>query len=73
MPVIDCSRPTVLHQGLTLKKSTVNIEPGEGALFCNQFAGGDKVVGVFKNATNYITLLQTTELYKEIRVLLMLH
>ena len=28
-PIIDLSRPSILHQGLTLKNSTVNIEPLE--------------------------------------------
>ena len=56
-PVLDCSRPTILHQGLTLKNSTVNVEPLEGVLFSNQFGeetGRD--VAVFKNQTSYITL-----------------
>ena len=56
-PVIDCSRPTIIHQGLTLKNSVVNIEPLEGLLFSNQFgAEVDRVVSVFKNQTNYISL-----------------
>ena len=55
-PVIDCSAPTFIHSGLTSKNQTVNIEPVGGALFSNQTGGGDKVVGVFKSATNYITL-----------------
>ena len=56
-PVIDCSRPTIVHQGLTLKNSTVNVEPLEGLLFSNQFgAEVDRVVSVFKNQTNYISL-----------------
>ena len=56
-PIIDCSRPTILHQGLTLKNSTVNVEPLEGVLFSNQFgAEADRDVAVFKNQTNYITL-----------------
>ena len=56
-PVIDCSRPTILHQGLTLKNSTINVEPLEGLLFSNQFgAEADRDVGVFKNQTNYITM-----------------
>ena len=56
-PVIDCSRPTIIHQGLTLKDSTVNVEPLEGLLFSNQFgAEVDRVVSVFKNQTNYISL-----------------
>ena len=56
-PVIDLSRPSILHQGLTLKNSTVNIEPLEGVLFSNQFgAEPDKDVAVFKNQTSYITL-----------------
>ena len=56
-PVIDLSRPTILHLGLTLKNSTLNIEPLEGLLFSNQFgAEADRVVAVFRNQTNYITL-----------------
>ena len=56
-PVIDCSRPTIIHQGLTLKNSTINVEPLEGLLFSNQFgAEVDRVVSVFKNQTNYISL-----------------
>ena len=56
-PVIDLSRPSILHQGLTLKNSTVNIEPLEGVLFSNQFgAETDRDVAVFKNQTSYITL-----------------
>ena len=56
-PIIDCSRPTILHQGLTLKNSTVNVEPLDGVLFSNQFgAETDRDVAVFKNQTNYITM-----------------
>ena len=55
-PVIDCSAPTVIHSGLTLNNETINISPTTGLLFSNQFGGGDKIVSVFKNATNYITL-----------------
>ena len=56
-PVIDLSRPSILHQGLTLKNSTVNIEPLEGVLFSNQFgAETDRDVAVFRNQTSYITL-----------------
>ena len=56
-PVIDLSRPSIIHQGLTLKNSVVNIEPLEGLLFSNQFgADVDRVVSVFKNQTNYISL-----------------
>ena len=56
-PVIDLSRPSILHQGLTLKNSTVNIEPLEGVLFSNQLgAEADRDVAVFKNQTSYITL-----------------
>ena len=29
-PIVDISAPTIIHQGLTLKNSTVNIEPLEG-------------------------------------------
>ena len=47
-PIIDVSRPSFLHQGLTLKNSTVNIEPLEGVLFSNQFgAEADRDVAVF--------------------------
>ena len=56
-PVIDLSTPSIIHQGLTLKNSTVNVEPLEGLLFSNQFgAEVDRVVSVFKNQTNYISL-----------------
>ena len=56
-PVIDLSRPSILHQGLTLKSSVVNIEPLEGVLSSNQFgAEADRNVAVFRNQTNYITL-----------------
>ena len=56
-PVIDLSRPTILHQGLTLKNSVINVEPLEGVLFSNQFGGeADRDVAVFRNQTNYITL-----------------
>ena len=56
-PIVDISAPTVIHSGLTLKNSTVNIEPLEGLLFSNQFgAETDRDVAVFRNQTNYITL-----------------
>ena len=56
-PVIDLSRPSIIHQGLTLKNSVVNVEPLEGVLFSNQFgAETDRNVAVFRNQTNYITL-----------------
>ena len=55
-PIIDCSAPTVIHSGLTLNNSTVNISPVAGLLFSNQTGGGDKVLAEFKNATSYITL-----------------
>ena len=56
-PVIDLSRPSIIHQGLTLKNSTVNVEPLEGLLFSNQFgAEVDRVVSVFKNQTSHISL-----------------
>ena len=56
-PIIDCSRPTILHAGLTLKNETINIEPLEGALFGNLFgAETDRNVATFKNQSNYITL-----------------
>ena len=51
-PVIDCSAPMVIHSGLTLNNETINILPTTGLLFSNQFGGGDKIVSVFKNATN---------------------
>ena len=55
-PIIDCSAPTVIHSGSTLNNSTSNISPVAGLLFSNQTGGGDKVIGQFKNASNYITL-----------------
>ena len=55
-PIIDCSAPTIIHSGLTLNNETINIAPTTGLLFSNQTGGGDKIVSVFKNATNYITL-----------------
>ena len=55
-PVIDCSAPTIIHSGLTLNNETINISPTTGLLFSNQTGGGDKIISVFKNATNYITL-----------------
>ena len=55
-PIIDCSAPTVIHSGLTLNNSTINVSPVEGLLFSNQSGGGDKVVSQFKNATSYITV-----------------
>ena len=56
-PIIDCSRPTILHAGLTLKNETINIEPLEGALSGNLFgAETDRNVATFKNQSNYITL-----------------
>ena len=55
-PIIDCSAPTIIHSGLTLNNSTINISPVEGVLFSNQTGGGDKVLAEFKNATSYITL-----------------
>ena len=56
-PIIDLSLPSILHQGLTLKSSIVNIEPLEGVLFSNQFgAEADRDVAVFRNQTSYITL-----------------
>ena len=55
-PIIDLSRPSI-SQGLTLKNSTVNIEPLEGVLFSNQFgAEADRDVAVFRNQTSYMTL-----------------
>ena len=56
-PATDLSRPSIIHQGLTLKSSTVDVEPLEGLAFSNQFcAEVDRVVSVFKNETNYISL-----------------
>ena len=55
-PIIDCSAPTVIHSGLTLNNSTVNISPVAGLAFSNQTGGGDKVLAEFKNVTSYITL-----------------
>ena len=55
-PIIDCSAPTVIHSGLTLNNSTINISPVAGLLFSNETGGGDKVLAEFKNATSYITL-----------------
>ena len=55
-PIIDCSAPTVIHSGLTLNNSTINISPVAGLTFSNQTGGGDKVLAEFKNATSYITL-----------------
>ena len=56
-PVFSCSRPTIIHQGLTLNNSTVIVEPLEGLLLSNQFgAKVDRVVSVFKNQTHYISL-----------------
>ena len=56
-PVVDISAPTFIHSGLTLKNSTVNIEPLDGLTFSNQFgAETDRDVAVFKNQTNYITM-----------------
>ena len=40
-----------------MKSPTVNVEPLEGLLFSNQFgAEVDRVVSVFKNQTNYISI-----------------
>ena len=56
-PIVDISAPTIIHSGLTLKNSTINIEPLEGLLFSNQFgAETDRDVAVFRNQTNYITM-----------------
>ena len=43
-PIIDLFRPTVIHSGLTLSNSTINISPVAGLLFSNQTGGGDKVL-----------------------------
>ena len=40
-PVIDCSAPTIIHSGLTLNNSTMNISPIAGLLFSNQTGGGE--------------------------------
>ena len=46
-----------MHQGLTLKNSTISVEPLEGLLFSSQFgAKTDRDVAIFKNKTSYITL-----------------
>ena len=55
-PNIVCSAPTVIHSGLTLNNSTINISPVAGLNCSNETGGGDKVVSQVKNATNYITL-----------------
>ena len=56
-PIVDISAPTIIHSGLTIKNSTVNIEPLAGLTFSNQFgAEADRDVAVFKNQTNYITM-----------------
>ena len=55
-PVIDCSRPTISHQGLTLNSSTVNLQTDDGLIFSHQSGDADKDVGVFESATNYIAL-----------------
>ena len=56
-PIVDISAPTIIHQGLTLKNSTVNIEPLAGLTFSNQFgAETDGDVAVFRNQTDYITM-----------------
>ena len=55
-PIIDCSAPTVIHSGLTLNNSTINISPVAGLIFSNQSGGGDKKLAEFKNATSYLTL-----------------
>ena len=56
-PIVDISAPTIIHQGLTLKNSTVNIEPLAVLTFSNQFgAETDRDVAVFKNQTNYISM-----------------
>ena len=57
LPVFDCSRATIIHQGLTLNNSVVYVEPLEGLLLSNQCgAEVDRVVSVFKNQTHYISL-----------------
>ena len=56
-PIVDISAPTIIHSGLTLKNSTINIEPLEKLLFSNQFgAETDRDVAVFRNQTNYIPM-----------------
>ena len=60
-PVLDLSRPTIIHQGLTLKDSVVNVEPLEGLLSSNQFgAEVGRVVSIFKNQTSCISLQGNT-------------
>ena len=57
IPSIECSVPTISQQSLTLKNSVVNVEPLEGLSFSNQVgAEVDRVVSIFRNQTNYITL-----------------
>ena len=56
-PIVDISAPTIIHSGLTLKTSTINIEPLDGLTFSNQFgAETDRDVAVFRNQTSYITM-----------------
>ena len=56
-PIVDISAQTIIHQGLTFKNSTVNIEPLAGLTLSNQFgAEADRDVAVFRNQTNYITM-----------------
>ena len=56
-PIVDISAPTIIHSGLTLKNSTINIEPLDGLTFSNQFgAETDRDVAVFRNQTSYITM-----------------
>ena len=51
-PIVDISAPTIIHSGLTLKNSTINIEPLEGLLFSNQFgAETDRDVAVFRKSS----------------------
>ena len=66
LPIIECSIPTIIHQGLTLENSVVNVEPLEGLLFSVQFgAEADRVVSIFKDQIHYMH-------YKEIKLLPML-
>ena len=46
-PIVDISAPTIIHQGLTLNNSRVNIQTDDGLIFSNQSGGADKDVCVF--------------------------
>ena len=60
-PVIDCSRPTVLHTGITIKHKTISIDNQDGQVgveFNNigLVPDDDKLISTFKNSTSYLTL-----------------